>query len=446
MNSLLYLLITLGILVTIHEYGHFWVARRCGVKVLKFSIGFGRTLWSRKGRDGTEYIIAMIPLGGFVKMLDEREGTVKQEELDYAFNRKSLAARTAIVAAGPLANLLFAIIAYAFIFMIGIPGIKPIIESVTADSPASYAQLVSGDEIVAVNGQETATWRSVNRYLNQAKTERQPIELTVRSNNIESQRSLELGNEMDDRASTSLVERLGINKVIIDFIPIIAAVTPDEPAAQAGLLAGDLIVTIDDQEVVSWLTVAELIQASPNKAMSFSVKRELETINLVITPLATEDNKGKIGVMVDSSKTTIPDELKSIERYGLLAALSKGMIQTWSFSAATLDSLAGMVTGRVSSKNIGGPITIAQVAGSSAEQGLISFVSFLAMISISLGLLNLLPIPVLDGGHLAMYFIEALRGKPLPEELQIKIQNIGIILLLLLMSLAFFNDLSRVFG
>lgn len=447
MQSLLFLIVTLAILVVVHEFGHFWVARRCGVKVLKFSVGFGKPLWSRHAKDGTEYIVAAIPLGGYVKMLDEREGEVSSDELDKAFNRKPLSSRVAIVAAGPIANLLFAVCAYWLIFLIGVPGIRPIISDVVPDSPAAYAQFVPGDEIAAVNGQKTSTWSSVlNAFLRVSETS-EIAEVTIKSGASEFSRTLKI--DKFDQLTTSprlLLTQLGIEPLKIGLRPIIASITEGKAADKSGLNTGDLIISVDGELIKDWTQFVRLIQASANKSLNLIVKRGEETHHLVLRPEDSGNDIGHIGAGVDSSKTKLPEEFKAVQRYGLISALGKACYQTWAFSTSTLKSIGGMLTGSVSSENIGGPITIAQYAGKSADRGLISFIDFLAMISISLGLLNLLPIPILDGGHLALYLVEWIRGAPLSEQMQFQIQKVGVFILLMLMFLAFFNDLTRLFG
>ncbi|RKZ80997.1 MAG: RIP metalloprotease RseP [Gammaproteobacteria bacterium] len=447
MQSLFFFLIALAILIVVHEFGHFWVARRCGVKVLKFSVGFGTPLWQKQGRDGTEYVLAAIPLGGFVKMLDEREGEVPAEDLDKAFNRQPLRSRVAIVAAGPIANLLFAVVAYWFIFVVGIPGVRSIIGEVAVDSPAAYAQLIVGDEIKAVNEQMTPTWLSVHKALSKLAQTGGVAELTIISGGVEIQQELEvLKKEFDPSKATSLLMELGITPVRVELKPIIGSISKGGAAKQAGLQVGDLLVSANGELINSWMAWVELIQSNPNTLLNIMVDRSGKAINLSLTPIMTKENVGKIGAGVDSSHSKVPAELQAELRYGPFSAIEHAVYETWHFSTSTLKSLAGMLTGSVSSKNIGGPISIAQFAGSSADRGLISFVSFLAMISISLGILNLLPIPILDGGHLAMYLIEWLRGAPLSEQAQLQGQKIGLLLLLMLMFLAFFNDLSRLFG
>ncbi|RLA01794.1 MAG: RIP metalloprotease RseP [Gammaproteobacteria bacterium] len=447
MQSLFFFLIALAILIVVHEFGHFWVARRCGVKVLKFSVGFGKPLWKKKGLDGTEYVLAAIPLGGFVKMLDEREGDVPAQDLDKAFNRKPLRSRVAIVAAGPIANLLFAVVAYWFIFVVGIPGVRSIIGEVTVDSPASYAQLIAGDEIKAVNDRITPTWLSVHKALLRLSETGGVAELTINSGGVEIERELEiLKREFDSSRARSLLQDLGITPVSVELKPIIGAIVKGGAAEQAGIQIGDLLVSANGELINSWMGWVELIRANPDKLLNITVERSGKAIILSLTPIMTDENIGQIGAGVDSSHSKVPTELQAELRYGPIQAIGQAIFETWYFSISTIKSIAGMLTGTVSSKDIGGPISIAQYAGSSADRGLISFVSFLAMISISLGILNLLPIPILDGGHLAMYFVEWLRGTPLSEQIQLQGQKIGIVLLLMLMFLAFFNDLSRLFG
>jgi regulator of sigma E protease len=447
MQALIFFLIALAILIVVHEFGHFWVARRCGVKVLKFSVGFGKPLWQKQGRDGTEYVLAAIPLGGFVKMLDEREGDVSDQDLDKAFNRQPLRSRVAIVAAGPIANLLFAVVAYWFIFVVGIPGVRSIIGEVAIDSPASYAQLSVGDEIIAINDRITPTWLTVHKALSKMAEGGGVAELKINSGGVGMQRELEvLKKEFDPSKPMSLLQELGITPVSVELKPIIGAVLDGGPAEQAGLQVGDLLVSANGEVINSWMSWVELIRENPNTLLSISVERSGNRINLSLTPIMTDENIGQIGAGVDSSHSVVPAELQAELRYGPISAIGQAVYETWNFSISTLKSIVGMLTGAVSSKNIGGPISIAQYAGSSADRGLISFVSFLAMISISLGILNLLPIPILDGGHLAMYLVEWLRGSPLSEQTQLQGQKIGIALLLMLMFLAFFNDLSRLFG
>ncbi len=447
MQSLLFFIIALAILVVVHEFGHFWVARRCGVKVLKFSVGFGKPLWQKRGKDGTEYILAAIPLGGFVKMLDEREGEVAVEDLDKTFNRKPLRSRVAIVAAGPIANLLFAIVAYWLIFMVGIPGIRSVVDEIVAESPAAHAQLIAGDQIIRVDGRDTPTWLAVNKALVLIAESGGIAKLTVRTDGAEHIRSMNVPKwQFDPDAPESLIQVLGISPVNIVLKPILGTILEGSAAERAGLQVGDEVISADGELINSWMQWVTLVRANPDEILNIKIKRSGQEINLLLTPQKTIDNLGQIGAGVDVNKTIVPDSLKAELSYSPLSALGYAVIETWQFSSSTVKSLGGMLVGTVSSKNIGGPITIAQYAGASADRGVVSFISFLAMISISLGILNLLPIPVLDGGHLALYFVEWLRGSPLSEHAQLQGQKVGMFLLLMLMALAFFNDFSRLFG
>ena len=445
MQSLFYFIIALSLLVVIHEFGHYWVARRCGVKVLKFSVGFGKALWSRTGKNGTEFVIAALPLGGYVKMLDSREMDVTEAEKRLSFDQQSLGKRVAIVSAGPAANLLFAIFAYWLILVMGVPGSKPIIDEVIADSPAALAKFQSGDELIAINGKKTPTWNSVfQRWLDYAQ-DGDKVTITVLSGGISHEKTLQFP-EISLDAATELFTQVGIEPYRPPMPAVLGQVMADGAAAKAGLKAGDELISADNQNLDDWQAWVALIQSSPNKTLQISYIRDGELVNAKLTPKPDEQGKGLIGAGVTLSEQQLPAELKSELRYGPVAAVPEAVLQTWSFSANTISSLWGMIKGSVSTDNLGGPISIAQYAGSSAQQGLISFISFLAMISISLGILNLLPVPILDGGHLLMYFIEWIKGSPVSETIQMQGQKIGLILLLMLMFLAFANDLTRLFG
>jgi regulator of sigma E protease len=445
MQSLFYFLIALALLIVIHEFGHFWVARRCGVRVLRFSVGFGKPIWSRLGKDGTEYVLAPIPMGGYVKMLDEREGEVADKEKHRAFNRQPLLQRFAIVAAGPVANLIFAILAYWCLFVIGVPGLKPVVDEVAPDSMIAQAGIVPGDVIEQVGGEHTPTWNAVMQALVRHADEDKTTTITVRSGGTSQQHSLTLPSvSLSERGQ--LLQKIGLSPLRPELVPVIGETVSSSPAEQAGLQAGDRLLSADGQAIGDWQGWVDVIQSHPGQTMLIEVMRDNEKRVLELTPNAGDDGKGHIGAAVDTSKTTLPAYLQATYQLGPVDAMNEAVQQTWLFTTSTLGSLWGMLTGKVSTDNLGGPISIAQIAGSSAEQGLVSFINFLAMISITLGILNLLPIPMLDGGHLAMFLIEAVRGKPLPDSVQIKGQQIGLFLLLMLMFLAFFNDLSRLFG
>jgi regulator of sigma E protease len=446
MNSLLFFVIAIAILVVVHEFGHFWVAKRCGVKVLTFSVGFGKKLWSRQGKDGTEYVLAAIPLGGYVKMLDEREGEVTVDELDRAFNRKSLKARIAIVLAGPMANLVFAVFAYWLIFILGTPGIKPIVDTVSEHSPAESVQIQKGDEIIAINGFTTSTVASVYKRLGEIKKEHN-IVITTSRNNVETQHSVNLtlfeNSNIDEQ---DVLQQLGIKTVQPKIKPVVGEVMTGSPAEQAGLIKGDELLSHDGQLIDDWSQWVTLIRTSVNIPLTIEVKRQDRVVSLSIQPELSEDGNVRIGAAVDPTMMEIDNVLKATQQYSIVDSFGMALVKTWDFSSSTVKSIAGMLMGRVSADNIGGPISIAQFAGKSAEYGVIAFISFLAMISISLGILNLLPIPVLDGGHLVFYVLEGIRGKPLAEQSQLKAQKIGMFLLMMLMIIAFSNDLSRLFG
>ncbi len=446
MASLFYFIITLAVLIAVHEFGHFWVAKRCGVKVLKFSIGFGKPLWKKTGRDGTEYILAAIPLGGFVKMLDEREGDVSDSERHRAFNTQPLSSRFAIVAAGPLANLLFAVLAYWLVFMMGISGVRSIVGDVIPSSPAAEAGLQSNDEIIAINDEVTPTWLSVRKALAGLSVEGGEAELVVMSSGVKQEKTLSIPKiDMSLDEPTSILQTVGVKPVQIALKPVIDKVLAGGAAEKAGLKQGDTLLAANGVDVGSWQQWVEVIRSHPNKTLLVQIKRAGEIKDIVLTPL-DNDGQGQIGVSVDAKQTSIPQALKSELRFGLVTSLQKAVITTWQTSVLITKSLIGMLTGDVSTKNIGGPISIAQFAGSSAANGFSVFIGFLAVISISLGILNLLPIPVLDGGHLLFFIIEGIRGAPLSDQAQVQGQKVGLVILLSLMFLAFFNDLTRLFG
>lgn len=445
MQSLFFFIVALSLLVVIHEYGHYWVARRCGVKVLRFSVGFGKPLWSRMGKNGTEFVVAALPLGGYVKMLDERDGVITESDKAYSFNRQPLRNRVAIVSAGPAANLLFAIFAYWALLVAGVPGIKPIISDVTIDSPASQAAFQSGDEILAVNGKATPTWNSVLQNWMHAAQKGETVSVSVLSGGSEIDRQLTLPQLNIDQGG-SLLSAVGLRPMRPDIPAVLGEVIRGGSAEQAGLKAGDKLLSANDEMIEDWQSWVTLIQNSAGKTLNISFQRQGVIEQTRVIPEAGVDNVGRIGAVVATVDASIPDYLVAELRYGPVGALPEAILQTWQFSRTILKSLWGMLAGQVSTDNLGGPITIAQFAGSSAEQGWVTFVSFLAMISISLGILNLLPIPMLDGGHLMLYLVEWIKGSPVSEAVQIQSQKIGLILLLMLMVFAFTNDLTRLFG
>lgn len=462
--SLFFFIVALGILITIHEFGHYWVARKMGVKVLRFSIGFGKPLWTHYGKvDNTEYVIAAIPLGGYVKMLDEREAPVAAHELHRAFNRQSLRSRFAIVFAGPLFNFLLAILVYWAIFIIGITGLKPVVGVVTPDSIAHGSGLQEGDIIVEVNGKITPTWEAVVLAILDRALEQQAVTIKVRPGNQLNQpdviRNLNLttitGSDLDQG---NLLESIGITPLRPKLPAVVGQLEEGGPAQQAGLQVGDRIIAVDGQPVTDWDAWVAYVRPRANQVIRVEIERsrvtdaetrgslERQVLQVRPAPVATKDGTiGRIGVGV-KVPDVLPTELQSILRYSPTEAIIPAIMKTWDMSVLTLRMLYKMITGMLSTTNLSGPISIAQYAGSSADAGFVAFLGFLAIVSISLGVLNLLPIPLLDGGHLMYYLIEAVKGSPVSESAQILGQRVGIALLGTLMIFAFYNDLTRLFG
>ncbi|HHH36157.1 MAG TPA: RIP metalloprotease RseP [Gammaproteobacteria bacterium] len=449
-SSVFFFIVAIGVLITVHEFGHFWVARRLGVKVLRFSIGFGRPLlsWRRKN-DETEYVLAAIPLGGYVQMLDEREGPVAESETARAFNRKPVGSRLAIVAAGPLANFLFAIVAYWLMFVIGVSGIKPLIGDVQPDSLAGQGGFRNGDLILTIDGRRVQTWNGAFLALMEESLEGRRVEVEVRDESgIRRLRVLDFGSLPEGVDRSSLMDNLGLRPYSPPIPPVIGRLEPGGVAAQAGLEAGDRILEVDGRPVDDWRAWVDIVRRHPGQPLRVRLSRGEEVLTLTLTPEVVETSSGRIGRI--GAAVSYPGELlkemMAVERYSPLASLGVAMARTWDMTLLTFRMLWRMVVGDVSVANLGGPIRIAQYAGYSASAGFVSFIGFLALISISLGVLNLLPIPVLDGGHLLYYTIEAVKGSPLSEEVQALGQRLGIAILIGVMVIAFYNDLVQLFG
>ncbi|WP_057830927.1 sigma E protease regulator RseP [Colwellia sp. TT2012] len=440
--------VALGILVTVHEYGHFWVARKNGVKVERFSVGFGRAIWRKTAKDGTEYVLAMIPLGGYVKMLDERVDDVPPEDKDKTFNGKTVYQRIAIVAAGPLANFIFAFFAFYLMFLIGVPGVKPVIGGIAPSSIAAKAELTKNSVIVSIAGNVTRDWQEVNlAFIAQIGNEN----ISIKTKQIDSQYVasfiLDTRNWQFSPDKTSALTSLGI----IPFRPNVhnelSAVAKESPAALAGLLVGDKLISVADVETHNWLSFAKEIKQYPSKEVLITINRNGDILTLPVTPNSIEQagkNVGFIGVApkVDAWPETLLIELK----YGPIEAIKESAQRTWNLTTLTLGMIGKLLTGDISVKNLSGPIGIAQGAGNSASHGFVYFLGFLALISINLGIINLLPLPVLDGGHLLYYVIELLTGKEVPEKVQEAGFKFGALALLMLMAIGLFNDFSRVLG
>ncbi|WP_371354774.1 sigma E protease regulator RseP [Pseudomonas chlororaphis] len=439
-------LIALGVLVTFHEFGHFWVARRCGVKVLRFSVGFGMPLLRWYDRQGTEFVIAAIPLGGYVKMLDEREGEVPVDQLDQSFNRKSVRQRIAIVAAGPVANFLLALVFFWGLAMLGTEQVRPVIGSVESGSIAAKAGLSSGQEIVAIDGEPTVGWSAVNLQLIRRLGESGTLQLLVREqgSTADSPRELVLDNWLKGTDEPDPIRSLGIRPWRPALAPVLAELDPKGPAQVAGLKTGDRLLALDGQALTDWQQVVDWVRVRPDTKIVLHVERDGAQIDVPVTLAARGKEKVASGYLGAGVKAVDwPPEMLREVSYGPLAAIGEGARRTWTMSVLTLDSLKKMLFGELSVKNLSGPITIAKVAGASAQSGVADFLNFLAYLSISLGVLNLLPIPVLDGGHLLFYLIEWARGRPLSDRVQGWGIQIGISLVVGVMLLALVNDLGR---
>lgn len=451
LNYVLSFIVAIGVLVTVHEYGHFWVARKVGVKVLRFSVGFGRPLWSRKaGVDQTEYTLAAIPLGGYVKMLDEREGEVAPEEAHRAFNRQTLGKRAAVVVAGPMANFLFAIFAYWMMLMIGVTGSVPLLGDIAPDSVAARAGVKPGDRIVQVGDEEVRTWSDAMLAMVDDGIADDELNLTViDADGFEQQRVLPIGPDIDVTATNGLLGQLGIEQAQPHIDAMIDSVEAGSPAEKAGLRANDLILRAGDQDIGDWGDLVRFVRERPNVTFDLLVRRAGEQVTLPVTAAEKQSDGeliGQIGVrplIAEDYLNTFRTEVS----YGPLDAFGRALGKTWDNTVLLLRVLGQLAIGEASLRNVSGPLSIAEYAGVSASLGIAYFFSFLAIVSISLGVLNLLPVPVLDGGHLLYYLMELVRGgRPLSERTQLIGQQIGIGLLLMLMSLAFYNDLTRLLG
>ena len=444
LQTVLALIVTLGILVTIHEYGHFWVARRCGVRVLRFSVGFGNPIFSRYDRHGTEFAVAAIPLGGYVKMLDEREGPVPEEQRHEAFTSKPPGQRIAIAAAGPIANFLFAIAAYWLLSVVGFTTVAPITGEITEGSLADDMGLRAGMEIHQVDGRDVTSWRDINMRLLERAGEDSSVSLTISDG--QGQRTLSTGLkgwQLPDENPDPLGQ-FGLSPMRPDVPAVIGEVVPGGSADAGGLEAGDRVLAVDGEPVADWYALVDRIQQAPGQTQEWRVERNGTEQVLEITPASRtvdEAEQGYVGAGV--AQVSWPDHMLREVQYGPLAAIPNAFAETWSDTRLTLVAIQKMITGLLSPTNLSGPITIARVAGASVSSGFEDFIRFLAYLSVSLGILNLLPIPVLDGGHIVYYTIEAIRRRPLSEQVQAFGLRIGMAMILTLMVFALYNDLMR---
>ncbi|ENX37929.1 RIP metalloprotease RseP [Acinetobacter courvalinii] len=440
-------ILLLGPLIAIHEFGHYWVARKLGVKVLVYSIGFGPTLlkWQSK-KSGIQYQLSALPLGGYVKMLDEREGNVAEQDLPYAFNRQSPWKRIAIVAAGPLINLIFAVFLYWILFLPAQEQLNTRIGKIMPNTPAAQVDLKVGDKIVNVDGQTTPTWEKLNYALVNRVGETGRVSIIVDRAGTEKQVSLPIKDFLKDQSQSPL-DVLGF----LPYRPVIPAkvkeLSADGAAVRQGMKVGDQIVAIDNVAMKDWFDVVNVVQKSPEKLLNIEVMRQGQLVHLQVMPQGQRDNMGNttgvLGVKSDAGKITIPAEYKQTIQYSPIEALGVAVDKTTQLSGMIFNSIIKMVRGLIGLDNLSGPVTIAKMAGQSAEMGWQTFISFMALMSVSLGILNLLPIPMLDGGHLVYYFIEAIRGKPVSEQIQMFGLKVGMVLLGSMMLLALFNDFMR---
>lgn len=440
-------IVALGILVAVHEFGHFWVARRCGVRVEKFSIGFGKAIWSKVGKDGTEYSVSMIPLGGYVKMLDGRVDEVSDADQRFAFDKKPLWKRSAIVAAGPVFNFLFAIIAYWLVFMIGVPAVKPVVGQVTPYSIAAQAGLEQGMELKSVSGVKTADWESVNMGLI-AHIGDERLTMTVAPSEgvgLEQTLSFDLTEWNFDPEKQSAMSALGF----VPFTPEISTklinVTQGSAGERAGLKVGDTLLAIDGVAITDWQQVVDAIQQHPNASLPLQVERDGERVSLTIIPDSREmKGKGEVGFAgIAPEVAEWPESYRFDLQFGVIESVGKAVEKTGQVIDLTISMLKKLIVGDVGLNNLSGPISIAKGAGTTADYGLVYFLGFLALISVNLGIINLVPLPMLDGGHLLFFAIEAVIRRPVPEKIQEMGYRVGGAIIFSLMAVAIFNDFAR---
>lgn len=437
--------VLLGVLVTFHELGHYLAARACGVRVLRFSIGFGPALWERTARDGTVWAIALIPLGGYVRMLDEREAPVAPDELQHAFNRQSVGRRSLIVAAGPLANFFLAVLIFWGVFLIGTQELVPVLGQPPAASPLAGSGIRAGDEVLSVDDEAVASWDDV-RWQLLRRAGREQVVLLLRSQQGEVRElSLSLGGVLPDATQGDPLHALGLILHRPMLPPVIGKVLPDSAGAHAGLRAGDTVLAVDGERTADWRQVVALIRAAPGRQVQVDVLREGQSLSILAQPASAEEGGqaiGRLGISVAEPPAAFQPP-RRVVRLGVLDAAGKALHETWDKSVFTLRMFGKMLVGELSWRNLSGPVSIADYAGQSAQAGWQHYLRLMALLSISLGVLNLLPVPVLDGGHLMYHILEVVMRRPVPERVVETGQKVGLALLLCMMAFAFFNDISR---
>jgi regulator of sigma E protease len=445
-QTILWFILALVVLVAVHEFGHFYIARRCGVRVLRFSIGFGKVLFSRRDRHGTEFAVSAIPLGGYVKMLDEREGGVPQDQLHFSFTRKTVWQRMAIVVAGPVANFILAILLYWALLLGGERDIAPIVGTVESGSIAAHAGLDVGQEILSVDGEPTPTRQALYQQLLRRLGESGAMRFSLRypESNLEYQSEITLDKWLQGQENPDPLAGLGLTLFVPEASTHIEVIEAGSPAERGGFLAGDKLLGVDGTELTTARQWIGVVRANPGQPLTVELERAGRAITLSVTPESIVENGvsyGRVGMSM--SAPVIPESMMRANEYSITGALLASLDKTWNTTGFVLLSVKKLLVGEISTKNLSGPVSIAKVAGSSAQGGLKSFVAFLALLSIFLGVFNLLPIPVLDGGHLLYYLIEAVKGSPVPEKIQMAGYQAGLFLVIGLSLLALYNDIMR---
>jgi regulator of sigma E protease len=454
-NTLLFylaaFLLLLGVLVVVHEFGHFWVAKCCGVKVLRFSVGFGRVLWRRRyGADQTELTLCAIPLGGYVQMLDEREleagETIPAEDLPRAFNRQGVGRRSAIVAAGPIANFLLAIFIYWLMFMVGSNALRPVLGTPPADTPAAAAGIQNGDQVLSVAGETVTTLADFHLRLMREASQQPKVALEIADNQqLTRHVNLDTGRLNDVKWEGDPFLLLGLRLYQPAFLPVLGRVLAESAGEAAGLRSGDHVLAIDDVEVTRWQQFVERVSRSPEAPLSIRIERAGQQLTLRVTP-RREGSIGRVGVEPSEAEIArVEKDLYVFVRHNPAEAALRAVNEAWSQSALMFAVMGKMLVGEASWRNLSGPVTIAEYAGKTARAGPDAYLKFMAIVSLCLGIFNLLPIPVLDGGHLMYHVLEVVKGSPLSENAMLRWQKVGISLLVVLMAFAFFNDLNRLF-